>query len=78
MSISVDLTADQIAELRRVTNQSDDSAAVRAAAEEYLRYMWRMELKSLSGRVEMLDNWSELERLELEAMRKHADESGSR
>jgi hypothetical protein len=39
---------------------------VRIALSEDLRYVRRMRLKELSGRVEMQENWSELEQAELE------------
>jgi hypothetical protein len=71
MTTVIDLTEDEIAELREATRQADPAAAVRAAAIEYLRYVRRMRLKELSGKVEMESNWTELERAE--AGRGHAD-----
>jgi metal-responsive CopG/Arc/MetJ family transcriptional regulator len=68
MSISVDLSDDLLDEIKRATNESDPSAAIRAAAVEYVRYIKRMQLIELSGRVEMEDNWRELEELELSRM----------
>lgn len=64
MTTVIDLTEQEIAELKELTNQADPAAAVRAAAAEYVRYVRRMRLKELSGRVEMQDNWAELEEAE--------------
>jgi hypothetical protein len=64
MSLGVNLSHEEIAQLRRVTKTSDDAEAVSIAAREYLRLSRLRELKSLSGRVDFEDNWSELESME--------------
>jgi hypothetical protein len=65
MSTVVELTDQEIAELKAVTKVQDVSVAIRAAMTEYIRYVRRMQLKELSGRVEMLDNWRQQEAAEL-------------
>jgi len=65
MNVFIDLTPEEIAELKTVTNQSDLAAAVRTAVTEYLRYARRQRLKSLSGRVKMQENWHDLEGREI-------------
>ncbi len=60
----VDLTEQEIAELKEHTRQTDVTAAIRTATTEYLRYVRRMQLKELSGKVQMQDNWGELEQAE--------------
>ncbi|MGA2030629.1 MAG: hypothetical protein ABSG68_00090 [Thermoguttaceae bacterium] len=67
MTAELDLTPEEIAELKQVTAQSDLAAAVQVAAREYLQYARRQELKSLSGRIEMQDNWRQLEAAEAPA-----------
>lgn len=67
MSTNVELTEQELAELKRFTNESDAAVAVRRAMSEYLRFARRMRLKELSGRVEMDDNWHALEAAELKA-----------
>ncbi len=64
MSTVVELSDQELAELQQVTHETDASAAVRAALAEYLRYLRRLALKDLSGRVEMQDNWRALESAE--------------
>ena len=64
MSLGGNLSDEEIAQLRHVTNMSDDAEAVSAAAREYLRLVRLRELKSVSGRVEFEENWQELESLE--------------
>jgi hypothetical protein len=66
MPTMVDLTEQELAELKTLTKQTDDVAAIKQAMIEYIRYARRMHLKALSGRVEMDDNWSTLEAAELE------------
>ena len=65
MSTVVELTEQEIAELKAVTRANDVPSAIRTAMTEYVRYVRRMQLKELSGRVEMIDNWREQEAAEL-------------
>ena len=67
MTATVNLSAEEIAEIQSLTNQNDVSEAIRTAMVEYVRYARRQELKTLSGRVEMQDNWRALEEAELRA-----------
>lgn len=71
MTAVVNVTAEEIAEIQALTNESDVEAAIRAAMTEYVRYARRQQLRSLSGKVEMDDNWRELEEAEL----READET---
>lgn len=65
MPTIVDLTDQELADLKAFTRQADGPAAVRSAMAEYLRHARRMELKTLSGQVNMEDNWQSLEAAEL-------------
>jgi hypothetical protein len=66
MSTTVEFTDQELADLKELTKQDDPSAAVRTAMHDYVRYARRMQLKQLSGRVQMQDNWQELEAAEME------------
>ena len=57
MTATIDLTEQEIAELKEVTRQTDVAVAVRTAITEYLNYMRRVRLKELSGQVEIEENW---------------------
>ena len=65
MPTFVDLTEQELTELKAYTKEADATAAIRLAMNEYLRFARRMELKSLSGQVPMDDNWQALEASEL-------------
>jgi hypothetical protein len=67
MTATVDLTEQEIAELKGLTRESDPAAAVRVAMAEYLRYAKRMRLKELSGRLTMDENRPDLEGAEGES-----------
>lgn len=67
MTTVIDLTEQELAELRELTNQTDVAAALRTIMREYLRYVRRMQLKELSGQVCMQENWAELEKAELKS-----------
>jgi metal-responsive CopG/Arc/MetJ family transcriptional regulator len=65
MVTSIELSEQELAELRDLTEQSDSMEAIRVAMRDYIRYARRMRLKQLSGQVEMIDNWRQLEEFEV-------------
>ena len=65
MPTIVDLTDQELAELKDLTKQKEPAAAVRTAMREYVRYVRRLRLKKLSGKVRMQDSWRALEQAEL-------------
>ena len=65
MSISVELSGEELVDLLNVTQQSDQAEAVRQAVREYLRMIRLRELIAASGKIEFDDNWRELEAAEL-------------
>jgi hypothetical protein len=65
MSITIDLTAQEIAALKEITRLDNEAEAVLRAAREFLRLNRLRELKAVSGKVEFENNWQELEQLEL-------------
>lgn len=69
MTTTVHLTEEELDDLKELTKQDDPAAAVRAAMHDYVRYARRMQLKRLSGRVRIQDNWQELEAAEMESQR---------
>jgi len=64
MSITVELTSQEIDQLKQITRLNSDSEAVSKAVREFLRLRRLCELKSVSGRVEFEDNWQALETFE--------------
>ena len=65
MSITINLTTQEVAALKQFTKLEDDAEAVTKAAREFLRLSRLRELKAASGKVEFEANWQELEELEL-------------
>ena len=65
MVTSIELSEQELAELRELTEQSDSTEAIRVAMRDYIRYARRMRLKQLSGQVEMIDNLRQLEESEV-------------
>ena len=65
MSITIDLSAQEIAALRQITHRESDADAVLHATREYLRLVQLRELKTASGNVDFESNWQALEALEL-------------
>ncbi len=69
MSTTIHLTDEELADLQELTRQTDPAAAVRVAMADYLRYARRMQLKQLSGQIQIQDNWQDLETAEIESQR---------
>lgn len=65
MPTIIELSEQELAELKAFTKQVEPTAAIRSAMTEYLRLARRLQLKSLSGQVAMDDNWQSLEAAEL-------------
>ena len=65
MSITIDMPAQEIADIKHLTRLDNDAEAIMQAAREFLRLIRLRELKAASGRVAVDDNWRELEALEL-------------
>jgi len=65
MATSIEFSEQELAELRELTDQNDSAEAIRVAVHDYVRYARRMRLKQLSGQLEMLDNWRQLEQAEI-------------
>jgi hypothetical protein len=61
MSITIELTAQEIAALRQLTKLENDAEAVIKAAREFLRMSRLRELKAASGKVEFDANWQKSE-----------------
>jgi len=69
MVTTVELSEQEIAELKELTDQASPNDAIRVAMLGYLRYARRMRLKEMSGQLEMTDNWEDLEDAELKSHR---------
>jgi len=66
MIATTDLTNEDLQDLRDSTGETDVSAALQLAVREYARYVKRMRLLEMAGKVEIDDNWRHLEKVELD------------
>ena len=57
MIATIELTAEELRDLRESTGEFDVGVALRLAVREYARYVKRMRLLDLAGNVEMDDSW---------------------
>lgn len=69
MSVTVNLSPDEVAQIKRFTEITDDSDAVTKAAREFLRLLKLRELKGVSGKLDYQDLGNTLEELELRERR---------
>jgi hypothetical protein len=65
MSITVELSPEEIRLIKQLTNAANETEAVSMAAREFLRLIRLRELKSVSGKVDYVSNWEELEAAEI-------------
>lgn len=65
MSVTIDLSADELAQIKRFTELDNAGDAVTKAAREFLRVSQLRELKSVSGKVDYQDVSEAMEALEL-------------
>ena len=65
MSVTVNLTAKEVAQIKRFTELEDEKEAVTKAAREFLRVAQLRELKAASGKVDYQDAGDAMEALEL-------------
>jgi hypothetical protein len=66
MSITIEMSAQEIAALKQLTRLDNDAEAIIRAAREFLRLSRLRELKAVSGKVQFESNWQELEELEFQ------------
>ena len=70
MRTTLDVDPDLLAEAEKLTGEMSPSKTVDIALRELVR-RWKLhQLKKLMGSGALIDNWRELEALELEEMRK--------
>lgn len=65
MSVTVNLSPEEVIQIKRLTELQDENAAVAKAAREFLRVTQLRELKAASGNVDYVGAGEELEALEL-------------
>ena len=64
MSILIEMPAQEIAAIKKLTRLEDDAEAITQAAREFLRLIGLRELKAASGKVEFDSNWRNFKELE--------------
>ncbi len=65
MSVTVNLSAEEVAQIKRATEVDDETEAVAKAVREFLRVAGLRELKAASGKVDYVGVEEKMEALEL-------------
>lgn len=65
MSVTINLSSDELAQIKRFTEIDNENDAVTKAAREFLRVAHLRELKAMSGKVDYQDVSEAMEALEL-------------
>jgi hypothetical protein len=64
VSITIDMPAQELAAIKKLTRLDDDAQAVMQAVREFVRMAAVRELKAAPGKVDFELNWQELEERE--------------
>jgi hypothetical protein len=64
LSITIDMPAEELDAIKKLTRVDGDGDAILRAAREYVRLVRLRELKSASGKLDVDENWQRLEDLE--------------
>jgi len=70
MRTTLDIDKKLLEEVVALTGEKNRGKAVNTALEDYIRRRKIEELRKLSGKIDLIDNWRELEELELEELRR--------
>ena len=65
MRTTLDLPKEALEELVEIVGAKTRGEAVSVAIQDYIRRKKREELKGASGKIQLADNWRELEKAEL-------------
>jgi hypothetical protein len=65
MSVTVNISSDELSQIKRLTRLEDEKEAVAKAVREYLRVTQLKELKAASGKVDYQHMGETMEALEL-------------
>lgn len=71
MSVTINLSSDEVAQIKRFTQLDIESEAVAKAAREFLRVVQLRELKAATGKVDYQGVGEEMEALELREQHPH-------
>ena len=70
MRTTLNIDEDVIGKVVKATGEKSKSKAVNKALKEYLKRKAIDELRAMSGKIDIEDNWRELEKLEIEEQKK--------
>ena len=70
MRTTLNIDEDVIGKVVKATGEKSKSKAVNKALKEYLKRKAIDELRAMSGKIDIEDNWRELEQLEIEEQKK--------
>lgn len=65
MRTTLDIDEKILSEVAKITRQKNKSKAVSKALEDYIREIKIGQLKELSGKVRIIENWGKLREMEL-------------
>ena len=70
MRTTIDVDEKLLETMLKMTGEKSKSKAVNKAMKDYVRRRSIDDLRAMAGKIDMIDNWQELEELELEEQKK--------
>ncbi len=70
MRTTLDVDEKLMETMLKMTGEKSKSKAVNKAMEDFIRRKSIDELRAMAGKIDLIDNWRELEELELEEQKK--------
>lgn len=70
MRTTLDVDEKLMETMLKMTGEKSKSKAVNKALKDYIRRRSIDELRAMAGKIDVIDNWRELEELELEEQKK--------
>ena len=70
MRTTIDVDEKLLETMLKMTGEKSKSKAVNKAMKDYIRRRSIDDLRAMAGKIDMIDNWQELEELELEEQKK--------
>ena len=70
MRTTIDVDEKLLETMLKMTGEKSKSKAVNKAMKDYVRRRSIDDLRAMAGKIDMIDNWQELEELEFEEQKK--------
>ncbi|MDA0836637.1 MAG: hypothetical protein O3B01_09430 [Planctomycetota bacterium] len=65
MTIQINLSAEELQTVQRLTEEEDGAMAIQKAMESFIRHRAAIELKEMCGKIEVNEDWRDTENVQI-------------